>query len=179
MGVSSISSTTIQAYPITSNPRLVLQENNWTDLPHKVENEAVLYLKIVFGVPATNLVLEFGPSFRIPTLEGYDIIGWDVRGAGQPTPLLTCFPDQAARMAYLGAALKILVEMQTILLLRKASWRISNMQSPLAKPAKSTRMSFFHTSTLQTRQRICASTPPWKPHEQEQLWHSGAIEKVG
>ena len=53
-------------------------------------------------------MLEFGPSFQIPTLEGYDIIGWDVRGAGQLTPLLTCFPDQAARMAYLGAAPKIL-----------------------------------------------------------------------
>lgn len=53
-------------------------------------------------------MLEFGSSFQIPTLEGYDVIGWDVRGAGQSTPLLTCFPDQAARMAYLGAALKIL-----------------------------------------------------------------------
>lgn len=179
MGVSSISPTTIQAYPITSNPRLVLQENNWTDLPHKVENEAVLYLKIVLGVPATNLVLEFGPSFQIPTLEGYDIIGWDVRGAGQSTPLLTCFPDQAARMAYLGTALKILVEIQTILLLRKASWRISNMQRPLAKPAKSTRVSFFHTPTPQTTQRICTSTPSWQPQEQEQLRHSGAIKKLG
>lgn len=63
-----------------------------------------LYYQIGLGVPATNLVLEFGSSLQIPTLEGYDIIGWDVRGEGQSMPLLTCFPDQAAGMAYLGAA---------------------------------------------------------------------------
>lgn len=79
-------------------------------LPAKPEAryKGALYLQIGLGVPATNLVLEFGPSFQIPTLEGYDIIGWDVRGAGQSTPLLTCFPDQSARLAYLGAAPKIL-----------------------------------------------------------------------
>lgn len=70
--------------------------------------KGALYLQIGLGVPATNIVLEFGPSFQIPTLEGYDIIGWDVRGAGQSTPLLTCFPDQAARLAYVGAAPKVL-----------------------------------------------------------------------
>lgn len=59
-----------------------------------------LYLQIGLGSSATNLVLEFAPDFQIPDLEGYDIIGWDVRGVGQTTPFLECFADEKARLAY-------------------------------------------------------------------------------
>lgn len=67
-----------------------------------------LYLQIGLGSSATNLVLGFAPDFQIPTLEGYDIIGWDVRGVGQSTPFLTCFPDEKARLAFVSSAPKIL-----------------------------------------------------------------------
>ncbi|MCJ1265041.1 hypothetical protein MMC22_004916 [Lobaria immixta] len=67
-----------------------------------------LYLQIGLGVSATNLVLGYGPDFQVPTLEGYDIIGWDVRGVGQSTPFLTCFPDEKARQAYANSAPKVL-----------------------------------------------------------------------
>lgn len=67
-----------------------------------------LYLQIGLGTSATNLVLEFGPDYQVPTLEGYDIIGWDVRGVGQTTPFLTCFPDEKARQTYYDSAPKIL-----------------------------------------------------------------------
>lgn len=67
-----------------------------------------LYLQIGLGSSATNLVLEFAPDYQIPTLEGYDIIGWDVRGVGQSTPFLTCFPDEKARLTYETSAPKIL-----------------------------------------------------------------------
>lgn len=70
--------------------------------------KGILYLQIGPGNSATNLVLEFGLDFQRPTLEGYDIIGWDVRGVGQTTPLLRCFEDEAARVAYLVSAPKVL-----------------------------------------------------------------------
>lgn len=75
--------------------------------PH-TKYKGSLYLQLGLGFSATNLVLEFGPDYQIPTLEGYDIIGWDVRGVGQSTPFLTCFPDEKARQAYNDAAPKIL-----------------------------------------------------------------------
>ena len=70
--------------------------------------KGILYLQIGPGNSATNLVLEFGLDFQRPTLEGYDIIGWDVRGVGQTTPLLRCFEDEAARQAYVTSAPKVL-----------------------------------------------------------------------
>ncbi|MCJ1469674.1 hypothetical protein MMC07_008310 [Pseudocyphellaria aurata] len=75
--------------------------------PHK-KYKGSLYLQIGLGSSATNLVLGFAPDFQIPDLEGYDIIGWDVRGVGQTTPFLECFADEKARQAYQLAAPKIL-----------------------------------------------------------------------
>ena len=72
------------------------------------EYKGSLYLQIGLGSSATNLVLGYGPDFQIPTLQGYDIIGWDVRGVGQSTPFLTCFPDEKARQAYAKSAPKVL-----------------------------------------------------------------------
>lgn len=72
------------------------------------EYKGSLYLQIGLGGSATNLVLGYGPDYQIPTLEGYDIIGWDVRGVGQSTPFLRCFPDEKARMAFQSASPKIL-----------------------------------------------------------------------
>lgn len=74
------------------------------DVPYK----GALYLQIGLGVSSTNLVLEFGPAYQVPTIEGYDIIGWDVRGVGQTTPALKCFPDEVARRAYVDKAPPIL-----------------------------------------------------------------------
>lgn len=67
-----------------------------------------IYLQIGTGASGTNLVLEFGPSFQIGGLEGYDFISWDIRGVGQSTPTLKCFPDEAARQAYVAATPKII-----------------------------------------------------------------------
>ena len=72
------------------------------------EYKGTLYLQYGPGGPATNLVLQFGPSFQKPDLLGYDIIGWDVRGAGQSTPTLKCFPDESARAAFLATTPKVL-----------------------------------------------------------------------
>lgn len=66
------------------------------------------YLQIGAGTSATNLVLEFGSSFQVGDLEGYDFIGWDVRGVGQSTPTLKCFPDEAARQVFVTTGPKIL-----------------------------------------------------------------------
>lgn len=59
-----------------------------------------LFLQVGLGVSATNLVLQAGGLYQSATLEGWDIIGWDVRGVGSTRPLLTCFPDEPARKAY-------------------------------------------------------------------------------
>lgn len=67
-----------------------------------------VYLQIGVGASSTNVVLEFGTSFQGGDLEGYDFIGWDVRGVGQSTPTLKCFPDEAARQAFIAASPKIL-----------------------------------------------------------------------
>lgn len=70
--------------------------------------KGALYLQVGLGVSSTNLVLQFGPAFQRPDLEGYDIIGWDVRGIGQTTPALKCFPDEVTRRAFVDKAPKIL-----------------------------------------------------------------------
>lgn len=70
--------------------------------------KGALYLQVGLGTSTTNLVLGFGPAFQTPDLEGYDIIGWDVRGVGQTTPTLKCFPDEPSRKVYLDKAPKIL-----------------------------------------------------------------------
>lgn len=74
---------------------------------HK-EYKGALYLQIGLGVSSTNLVLQYGPAFQRPDLEGYDIIGWDVRGVGQTTPALKCFPDEVTRRTFVDRAPKIL-----------------------------------------------------------------------
>lgn len=45
------------------------------------------------------MILQARGLFQILTLEGWDIIGWDVRSVGSTRSLLTCFPDEAARKA--------------------------------------------------------------------------------
>ena len=50
-----------------------------------------LFLQVGLGTSATNLVLQVGGQYQTPTLEGWDIIGWDVRGVGSTRPLLKCF----------------------------------------------------------------------------------------
>lgn len=70
--------------------------------------KGALYLQVGLGTSSTNLVLQFAPAFQVPDLEGYDIIGWDVRGVGQTTPPLKCFPDEVTRRAYVDSAPKIL-----------------------------------------------------------------------
>ena len=67
-----------------------------------------LFLQAGLGSPATNLVLQAGGLFQTTTLEGWDIIGWDVRGVGATRPLLTCFADEDARKAYQASAPKLL-----------------------------------------------------------------------
>ena len=67
-----------------------------------------LFLQVGLGTSAANLVLQLGEGYQSPTLEGWDIIGWDLRGTGSTRPLLTCFPDEAARKAYEDSAPKIL-----------------------------------------------------------------------
>ncbi|KAL8646187.1 MAG: hypothetical protein Q9210_006280 [Variospora velana] len=47
-------------------------------------------------------------STPTPTLEGWDIIDWDVSGVGSTRPFLTCFPDEAARKAYEDSTSKAL-----------------------------------------------------------------------
>ena len=56
-----------------------------------------LFLQVGLGTPGTNLVLQAGGAFQTPTLEGWDIIGWDVRGVGSTRPLLRCFPGMFSR----------------------------------------------------------------------------------